>query len=204
MTKERYLILLLLLFGMTSELLAGKYNPTIDIGETVSVWEALPGVDGRAHAWAEYKEAKVFVVAFTCNTCPYATDYESRLKELAARWQDDARIALVAINSNSNAEDSLEAMTEKAKSAKFNFPYLKDEKQELGKAWGATRTPEFFVLDDQQRVVYMGALDDNTDAEKATVNYVNAAIEATLAGKTPKVQETVPIGCNIRYRRRRR
>ena len=204
MTKERYLILLILLFGMTGELFAGKYNPTIDVGETVSAWEALPGTDGQSHAWTEYKDAKVLVVAFTCNTCPYATDYESRLKTLATRWQDDARVALVAINSNLIDEDSLKAMTEKAKSAEFNFPYLKDEKQELGKAWGATRTPEFFVLDDQRRVVYMGALDDDTDAAKATVNYVNAAVEATLADKKPKVQETVPIGCNIRYRRSRR
>lgn len=204
MMKQRYLILLLLLFGITSELQAGKYNPTVEIGEAVAKWEALPGIDGKSHDWAEFQDAKVLIVAFTCNTCPYATDYEGRLKKLADKWKDDARVALVAINSNLIADDSLEAMAEKAKTAEFNFPYLKDDKQEVGRAWGATRTPEFFVLDEQRKVVYMGALDDDTDAEMATVNYVNAAVEAILAGKTPKVQETVPIGCNIRYQRRRR
>lgn len=204
MTKQYYLMTLLLLVVTTNQLLAGKYNPTVEIGEVVSAWNALPGIDGQSHAWTEFKDAKVLIVAFTCNTCPYATDYEARLKNLAARWKNDERVELVAINSNLIDEDSLQAMAEKAKSSDFDFPYLKDERQELGKAWGATRTPEFFVLDDQRRVIYMGALDDDTDAEKATVNYVNAAVEATLAGKKPMVQETVPIGCNIRYRRSRR
>lgn len=192
------------LLALITPLAAGEYNPVVNVGEVLIPWNDLTGVDGESHSWKQLEGKKVVIVAFTCNTCPYAIDYEVRLKDLAKKWQDEDRVGLVAVNSNLIDEDSLEAMAEKAKAAKFTFPYLKDEKQELGKAWGATRTPEFFVLDQERHVVYMGALDDDTDAEKATINYVNKAVEAALAGKQPEVQETVAIGCNIRYKRSRR
>ncbi|MEW4565610.1 thioredoxin family protein [Bremerella sp. JC770] len=187
-----------------STITAGEFNPVISIGDVVTPWENLAGTDGQPHSWKDLKEKKAIVIAFTCNTCPYAVDYQGRIKQLAEKWQDDDRVALIAVNSNLIDEDSLEAMKERAKAEKFTFPYLKDEKQELGKSWGATRTPEFFVIDGQRKVVYMGAMDDDTNAMKATVNYVSKAIEATLAGKQPEVQETVAIGCNIRYKRSRR
>ncbi|OYP39237.1 thioredoxin family protein [Rhodopirellula sp. MGV] len=196
--------LLMLLTILIPQLLAGEYNPTVSVGEVLASWSDLPGIDGETHSWNDLKDKKAVIVAFTCNTCPYAVEYETRLKQLATKWAKDERVALVAVNSNLVEEDSLEAMQEKGKAAQFDFPYFKDEKQELGKAWGATRTPEFFVLDRERKVVYMGALDDDTNAEKATRNYVNEAVEAILAGKKPEVQETVPIGCNIRYKRSRR
>ncbi|PQO40795.1 thioredoxin family protein [Blastopirellula marina] len=183
---------------------AGEYNPILSIGDVVQPWENLPATNGEPHSWKDLKVKKVVVVAFTCNTCPYAVDYQDRIKTLSKKWQNDDRVALIAVNSNLIDEDSLEAMKERAKTEKFTFPYLKDEKQELGKAWGATRTPEFFVIDSDRKVVYMGAMDDNPNAAEATVNYVDKAVEATLAGKQPDVQETVAIGCNIRYKRSRR
>jgi len=182
----------------------GKYNPVLDIGDTAEPWKDLPRIDGKPHSWADVEDKKVVVVAFTCNTCPYAVDYEDRLKQLAAKWHNNDQVAVLAVNSNLIEEDSLEAMRERAKAKDFSFPYLKDEQQKLGKAWGATRTPEFFVLDEERKVVYMGAMDDDTNAMEATVNYVNQAVQATLAGKKPQVQETVAIGCNIRYKRSRR
>lgn len=187
-----------------SAITAGEYNPVLSIGDVVQPWENLPGIDGKPHSWKDLKEKKAIVVAFTCNTCPYAVDYQDRIKSLAKKWQSHEQVAVIAVNSNLIDEDSLDAMQERAKSENFTFPYIKDEKQELGKAWGATRTPEFFVLDDQRKVVYMGALDDDTNPDEATVNYVNQAVEAVLAGKKPDVQETVAIGCNIRYKRSRR
>lgn len=203
MISRIFPLVLALLLTITA-IYAGEFNPVLSLGDVVQPWENLPGTDGEPHSWKDLKAKKVIVVAFTCNSCPYAVDYQDRLKTLAKKWADDDRVALVAVNSNLIDEDSLEAMKERAKSEQFTFPYLKDEKQELGKAWGATRTPEFFVIDSERKVVYMGALDDAPIAAEATVNYVDKAITATLAGKQPEVQETVAIGCNIRYKRSRR
>ncbi|MFI4875991.1 MAG: redoxin domain-containing protein, partial [Blastopirellula sp. JB062] len=168
------------------------------------VWKDLPGVDGRKHSLADL-EKEVVVVAFTCNTCPYAIDYENRLNQLAKRYAAaDSRVAVVAINCNLIEEDSLPEMKRRAAAKKFAFAYLSDVSQESGKQFGATRTPEFFVLNKKRKIVYMGALDDAVDAEKAKINYVQLAIDAALRGERPAKTETVPIGCNIRYKRSRR
>ncbi|QDU77125.1 Redoxin [Bremerella volcania] len=200
----RVFFLCLAVFLTLTAIQAGEFNPVLSVGDVVQPWENLPGTDGEPHSWKDLKDKKAIVIAFTCNTCPYAIDYQDRLKKLARKWASDDRVALIAVNSNLIDDDSLEAMKERAKAEEFTFPYLKDEKQELGKAWGATRTPEFFVIDSERKVVYMGAMDDDTNAAEATVNYVDKAVEATLAGKNPEVQETVAIGCNIRYKRSRR
>lgn len=191
------------LLTLCSSLAAGKYNPVVDIGQQLEPWNNLPGIDGKTHSWSDLAEKKVVIVVFTANGCPYAVDYEGRIAKLHQQYADNDQVALVAVNSNLIPEDSLDAMQARAADAGFQFPYLKDEKQQLGKAWGAVRTPEFFVLDAKRRVVYMGALDDSTDASQAQVNYVEKAVEAILAGKKPEVQETAPIGCTIRYRRMR-
>lgn len=201
---SRIVPLVFALFLSATTVYAGEFNPVLSIGDVVQPWENLPATNGEPHSWHDLKTKRAIVVAFTCNSCPYAVDYQERLKNLAKKWQNDDRVALIAVNSNLIDEDSLEAMKERAKTEKFTFPYLKDEKQELGKAWGATRTPEFFVINGERKVVYMGAMDDDTSAAKATVNYVDKAVEATLAGKQAEVQETVAIGCNIRYKRSRR
>lgn len=183
---------------------AGEYNPTLDIGDAAPQWTGLESTDGQKHSLADLKEAQAVVVLFTSNTCPYAVEYEARTRKLVEKFAPGEKVALVAINSNTGPQDSLESMQQRAQEQEFNYPYLKDTTQEVGNNFGATRTPEFFVLDADRKVIYMGALDDNTDPEKATTNHVAQAIEAALAGKQPEVTETPPIGCNIRYQRRRR
>lgn len=188
-----------------SFLAAGEYNPVRSVGDKAPDWSDLPGVDGQQHSLADLKDKEVVVVAFTCNTCPYAVDYEDRLNRLAGQYAAaDSKVAVVAINCNLVAEDSLEAMKERAKEKKYAFAYLADTSQESGKKYGATRTPEFFVLNKDREIVYMGALDDSTDADKAKTNYVQLAIDAALQGKRPEKTETIAIGCNIRYKRSRR
>ncbi|MEX0794182.1 MAG: thioredoxin family protein [Pirellulaceae bacterium] len=204
-TIRRFAIIgtLLLTGTLVGQSLAGEFNPTLSIGDTAPAWTDLEGTDGKKHSLTDLKEAKAVVVLFTGNTCPYAVEYEERTRKLVERFADEKKVALVAINSNTGKQDSLEAMRERAEEQKFNFPYLKDADQQVVQKFGATRTPEFLVLDADRKVVYMGALDDSTDPEKVTAQHVANAIEATLAGKSPEVTETPPIGCNIRLQRRR-
>lgn len=184
---------------------AGKYNPVLDIGDPAPAWKDLPGVDGKTHSLKDLKETPVVVVVFTCNSCPYAVDYEDRINALAKKHQgEDSQVAVVAINVNLVPADRFSKMQQRAKEKDFVFPYLFDESQEIAKDYGALRTPEFFVLNKERKIVYMGAMDDNSDAEKVMKKYVEPAIAAALEGKLPKVKESVPIGCNIRFKRRRR
>ena len=188
-----------------STLFAGEFNPVLNIGDKAPEWKELPGVDGRKHSSADFKSKDVLVVVFTCNSCPYAEDYEDRIAAFVKQHvTDESKVGLVAINVNKVPEDLLPAMQAKAKAKNFKFPYLFDETQKIAKDFGANNTPEFFVLNRERKVAYMGSMDDNADVKKATRNYVSEAVAALLAGKQPEKKETVPIGCLIRFERTRR
>ena len=182
---------------------AGEFNPVLDIKDPAPKWAALPATDGKHYAFEDFNGKNVLVVVFTCNSCPYAVDYEDRLIAFAKKVQD-SKVGLVAINVNKVEEDLLPAMKERATKKGFNFPYLFDETQEIAKKYGAGYTPECFVLNKQRQVVYMGALDDSPDPSKVKTRFVELAVEAALAGKLPAKQETVAIGCRIRIERSRR
>ncbi|MBU6276538.1 MAG: thioredoxin family protein [Planctomycetes bacterium] len=189
----------------TAPLVAGTFNPDRDIGDVVPAWTDLPGTDGKLHGWSEVADRDAVVVVFTCNSCPYAVDYEERINDLARRaGEPGSRFAVVAINCNTIPADGLEAMKQRAAARGFRFPYLFDASQETARAFGAVRTPEFFVLDRQRRIVAMGAMDDATDPAKVTRRYVDEALAALLDGRVPEVAETAPVGCSIRFARRRR
>jgi peroxiredoxin len=113
-------------------------------------------------------------------------------------------VAVVAVNVNRVPEDSLEKMKVRAKEHEFNFPYFFDETQQIAKDYGATFTPEFFVLDKDRKIAYMGALDDASDAGKVKVRYVEDALDALLKGEKPKTTETLGRGCLVRYVKERR
>jgi len=195
-----FLFSLSLILGSTQ---AGEFNPVLDIKDPAPKWAALPATDGKRYAFEDFHEKDVLVVVFTCNSCPYAVDYEDRLVAFAKKTQG-AKVGLVAINVNKVEEDLLPAMKERAAKKGFNFPYLFDETQEIAKKYGAGYTPECFVLNKQRQVVYMGALDDSPDPSKVKTRFVELAVEAALAGKLPAKQETVAIGCRIRIERSRR
>ncbi len=188
-----------------SKAFAGKYNPVLDYGSKAPAWKDLPGVDGKKHSLDDLKKSDVVVVVFTCNSCDYAVEYEDRIIAFAKKYSAaDSGVSVVAINVNRIEEDSLPAMKKRAAKRKFPFMYLFDESQKIANDYGAIRTPEFFVLDKNRKIAYMGAFDDSTDASKVKKVYVEDAIAAVKSGKKPKVEETVAIGCRIRFERRRR
>ena len=182
--------------------LAGEYNPTLNIGDAAPAWTNLPGIDGKTHALADLKDKKLVVVVFTCNSCPVAGDYEDRIIAFAQRHAAD--VAVVAINVNRVPEDSLEKMKERAQAKSYPYPYIYDETQQIAKAYGATFTPEFFVLSPERKIVYMGGMDDNSNPAEVKHNYLEPAVTAALTGAKPATPETVARGCRIRYARERR
>ena len=199
------LILVAIAILPVTSLQSGEYNPVLDIGDKAPEWKKLPGVDGKGLALSDLKKREVVVVVFTCNSCPYALDYEERLIEFVKEHcGKDSGVSLVAVNVNKVKADLPAAMKKRAEEQKFNFPYLFDETQKIAKDYGAGFTPECFVLNRERKIVYMGAMDDSPDVTKVKRRYVEEAVAAALAGKLPEVKETVPIGCRIRFERRRR
>jgi peroxiredoxin len=204
---KRWKFLLTVVAGLCLALSAeaGKYNKQLSIGDAAPDWKGLEGTDGQKHSLADLSDKEVIVICFTCNTCPYAVDYEDRLIALAKKFAAEGdKCALVAINANKVKDDLLPAMQERAKTKGFNFPYLHDETQQVARSFGATYTPEFVVLNKQRKVIYLGAMDDSTDGKKITKRYVEDAVAAALAGKLPETTETPAVGCAVRYVRERK
>lgn len=201
MIRMAFTVVAAVLLGGNAD--AGQYNRVLDIGDQAPEWQDLPGVDDQKHSFDELSRFPVVVVVFTCNSCPYAVDVEDRLVKLHKQYSQRG-VGLIAINVNKVEEDRLPAMKEKATTKGFKFPYLFDESQKIARDYGAQYTPEFFVLDRQRKVVYMGSLDDSPDGKSVHASYVAAAVNAALEGDQPEVTESVPIGCRVRFERQRR
>jgi peroxiredoxin len=195
--------ILLLSFAMPC--FAGKYNKVLSIADEAPEWSELPATDGSKYGPEFFKDRKVLVIVFTCNSCPYSVDYEDRLVEFSKKYcGPKGKVSLLAINVNKIPEDNLTAMKERAKRKGFNFPYLFDESQKIARDFGAIRTPQCFVLDEERRVVYMGTMDDSANSSRVKVKYVEDVVDAVLSGNDVKITETPPIGCLIRFERKRR
>ena len=192
-----------LMAGLSWPVLAGEFNPVLNVGDQAPAWDKLPGVDDKTHALDDLRDEDIVVVVFTCNSCPYAVDVEDRLVALAKTYAEK-KFALVAINVNKVESDALPAMKKRAEEKGFAFPYLYDETQQIARDYGATRTPEFFVLNKNRQIVYMGSLDDSPDGKQVSKKYVEAAIEATFKNEKPEVAETIAVGCGVRFERKRR
>ena len=184
---------------------AGKYNSKLDIGDPAPVWKDLPGVDGNTHSLVDLKEKDFVVVFFHSCSCDVAEEYEPRIKDFSDKFAGpEGKVAVVAINVSKLAEDRLPAMKERAEKHEFNFSYLFDESQQIAREYGAVWTPEFFILDRERKIAYMGGIDDTSAIEFVKHHYLEDAVQALLKGETPEVRETPPIGCRIRFERQRR
>lgn len=175
----------------------------LEVGDTAPDF-ALKNIDGKTVSLDSYKDAKGYVVIFTCNTCPYAVMYEQRIIELHDKYAAKG-YPVIAINPNDpevKPGDSFDKMKERATDKEFPFAYLFDDGQEVYPAYGATRTPHIYLLDANKTVQYIGALDNNAqDASAVTTKFVEDAIAALDAGKKPETTFTKAIGCSIKTKK---
>jgi peroxiredoxin len=182
-------------------ILAGGYN----VGDKAADFK-LPNIDGKYVSLSDYPDAKGFIVVFTCNGCPYARAYQDRIIALDKKYKSRG-YPVIAINPNDTGlkpEDNLEAMKERAKEKGYTFPYLKDEKYDVFKEYGATRTPHIFVLTKRGSdlvVSYIGTVDDNyQDPAAVKEPYLANALDALLADREPDPSFTKAIGCTIKQK----
>ena len=175
---------------------------TLELGKPAPDF-SLPGVDGRTHSLETYKNCRVLVIVFSCNHCPYVIGSEDRMIRFAELYAKKG-VELVAINSNeteNHPTDSFEHMVDHATERNFPFAYLRDDSQEIARAYGALRTPHFFVFDQERKLRYTGRMDDNPRTPGAeTTHELLDAVEAVLAGKPVAVPLTNPIGCNVKWK----
>jgi len=165
---------------------------------------SLKNVDGKTVSLSEYNDQKGVIVVFTCNPCPYAKAYEERIIDLHNKYASKG-YPVVAINPNDeviSTEDTFEKMQAKAREKNYPFPYLKDDTQEVYQAYGATRTPHIYLLENKGgkfTVAYIGAIDDNAmDASAVTQTYLEDAIVSLMAGSQPETTVTKAVGCSIK------
>ena len=197
MTVLSRLLAFSFLLALSSSADAGKFNKKLSVGDAAPSWANLDGTDGKKHALADLKDKDVVVLFFTCNSCVVATDYEERILAFA---KNHPGVAMVAVNVNTGKDDALDKMKARAEKKKFPFPYLYDPSQDIAKAYGAVYTPEFFVLNKDRKVVYMGAMDDTSPPREPTMKHLEEAVKAAKEGKPAATGETsASAGCKIKF-----
>jgi thiol-disulfide isomerase/thioredoxin len=183
---------------------------TLEIGRQAPDFN-LPGVDGRNYRLADFDDAKILVVVFTCNHCPTAQAYEDRIKKLASDYKNKG-VAVVAISPNdpeavrldelgySDMSDTFEEMKIRAGDKGYNYPYLYDGKtQAVAHAYGPVATPHLFIFDSQRKLRYVGRFDDSEKPKQVKSNDAINAIDAILAGRKVPVEKTMAFGCSIKW-----
>src|SRR6266566_315340 len=184
--------------------------PTLTIGASAPDF-CLPGIDGKTHCLKDYSASKVLVIAFTCNHCPTAQLYESRIKQLAADYAERG-VALVAIQPNNpnavrldemgytDVGDSFEEMKLRAAYRHFNFPYLYDgDTQKVSRDYGPSATPHLFIFDAERKLRYQGRVDNNPREPLVTSRDARNAIDAILAERPVPVSKTPSVGCSTKW-----
>lgn len=173
-----------------------RFNRQLAVGDPSPTFESLPGIDGLQHSFAEWRDRDILVLMFLRSLCPSTHAHEERLRTFARDYADRS-VALVAISVSRNPAEDLDKMTHRAVKQKYLWSWLCDLSQATARNYGASVTPQFFVLDRQRRVAYMGAFDNDPTGRKVTKTYVADAVSALLEGKQPPIPETLPKGCEI-------
>jgi len=174
---------------------------TLQLGDK-AVYFNLPATDGKNYSLADFADSRFLVVFYTCNHCPYVIGSDEVTRATAEKYASEG-VRFIAINSNSEntyPEDSFPNMVKRMEEHRFPWLYLYDQDQSTARAYGALRTPHFFVFDVSRRLVYTGrGVDYPRDASKATVNDLDRALTELTSGLTVAVPLTNPIGCNIKW-----
>jgi peroxiredoxin len=174
---------------------------TLQIGEKAPGFR-LPSTEGNEYSLTDFDKFKHLVIFFTCNHCPYVIGSDEVTRATVEKFSKKD-VGFAGINSNSEntyQEDSFSGMVERMNKYKFPWVYLRDESQEVAKAYGALRTPHFYVFDGERRLVYTGrGVDSPRDVSRMTENNLDAALEELTNGKPVSVPVTNPIGCSIKW-----
>ena len=173
---------------------------TLQLGEKAPNFE-LPATDSKTYKLSDFSE-ETLVVFFTCNHCPYVVGSDEVTRKTVEKYAGKG-VKFVGINSNSvatNATDSFEHMVKRMEEHKFPWVYLRDESQEVAVAYGAMRTPHFYVFDAERKLVYTGrAVDNPRETDKMTVNDLENALDEHVSGKPITTPLTNPLGCNVKW-----
>ncbi|AZK46468.1 thioredoxin family protein [Paenibacillus lentus] len=174
---------------------------TLQLGAQAPDFE-LKATDGALYSLASFASADYLVVFFTCNHCPYVVGSDEVTRHTAEKFKDKG-VAFVGINANSEntyPEDSFEHMIIRMEEHRFPWVYLRDMDQDVARAYGALRTPHFFVFDQQRRLVYTGrGVDNPRETAKMTTNDLERALTELTSGQPVSVPLTNPIGCNVKW-----
>jgi len=200
-----------LLFLSLTVRAAEDEHPTLAIGSPAPDF-SLPGIDGKTHTLSEYKDSQLLAIIFTCNHCPTAQLYETRIKKLVDDFQSK-NVAFVAIQPNdpqairlselgyTDVSDSFDDMKIRAEYRHFNFPYLNDgDTQSVSRAYGPKATPHIFIFDKDRKLRYEGRVDDSQRASLVKSQDARNALEALLAGKPAPVAHTPAFGCSTKWK----
>jgi len=180
------------------------YNKAVKIGQKAPDFSGIPAQapngESTSLSLGDVKE-DVIVLTFLANHCPAVQAADDRIIDFAADYKDK-NVRVIAVSVNDVDEDKLPGIKKHIAEKKINYVYGYDESQAIGKAYGASNTPHFFVLDKDRNIRYIGAMDDSVmKEEKVTKHYLRDAVDALLAGKTPPVEETRPAGCGVSYKK---
>jgi thiol-disulfide isomerase/thioredoxin len=185
---------------LASPAFAGKYNKVISVGQKAPTFSGIPAVMGKEDASLSLSDIKedVVVLVFLANHCPVVLAYDDRIIDLANEYKGKS-VRVVGVAVSSMKQDQLPGIKAHIAEKKIPYVYGYDESQAIGKAYGASNTPQFFVLDKDRTIRYTGALDDNQNESRVSKHYVHDAVDALLAGKAITETETRPVGCGISY-----
>jgi peroxiredoxin len=174
---------------------------TLNIGAKAPDFN-LKATDGNTHSLADFSDVDTLVIFFTCNHCPYVLGSDELTRETADKFKDQG-VQFVGINSNSPntyPEDDFDHMVKRMEQYKFPWLYLYDDTQDVARAYGALRTPHFYVFDKERNLLYTGrGVDSPRDASRITVNDLDRVLTEVTSGNSVSIPLTNPIGCNIKW-----